>query len=805
VKREERLALRGCRGSVAAVHPFNVTTSNRKWFGAVLYGALCVLVATAQNIRREYWLDIPGSNLSALKSSPAYPNDWSGVDFPTIFEGPVNWNDNYGTRLRGYVEAPQTGDYTFWISSDDQGELWLSEDEYPVTKRLIASVTSWTSSREWTKESSQESAPIRLESGRRYYIEALQKEGEGGDSVAVGWRLPNGNLERPIPGTRLSPFLLSMDPPTLVQGPEDVTVAEGATVELRVIVTGAEPLEFQWQRNGVDVVGGMFPNLTVGPVTMLDDETELRCRIWNPLGTIWTEPVVLRVGSEQVPPEVLALSPPAGVTVRRLTQVEVYFDEPVQGVTAASLWVNGLPALAVTGLGAGPYRFELPAPEPGPVQLEWAPDHGIRDLAAEPNSFAGDYWTLTLDPGMSTPDVVIHEFVASNLTGLKDATGQAEDWIELHNRGTIPARLLGWSLSDDARWPDQWILPDVTIPAGGYLVVFASGQDRRDPAGGLHTNFKMSRSGEYLALHGPELPREVVDELAPRYPEQRGDTSYGRDTTGAWRYFSTPTPGAPNGVSSIVGITEPPQFSAERGFYPQGFHLHLSAEPGAEIRYTMNGQEPTAGSSLYTGPIAISGSRIVRAVTFRAGHLPSVPVTHTYLVGTTSGVRSLPAMSLVTDHAHLWGATGIMETNPRNTTQRGRAWERPVSVEYFRSTDHEGFQADAGLRIQGGDYVRQRYDPSGSLPFSKYSFRLYFRGDYGARQLEYRLFPEVPLEAFDRVVLRAGMNDHSNPFLIDELVRRLFAATGQVSSRGTFVNLFLKRCLQRILQPHGTN
>jgi hypothetical protein len=768
-----------------------VTTSKWKWFGAVLYVGLCVLVATAQNIRREYWLEIPGSNLDALRSAAAYPNDWSGVDFPTLFEGPVNWNDHYGTRFRGYVHAPQTGDYVFWISSDDQGELWLAADEYPVTRQLIASVSSWTSSREWTKEPNQQSAPVRLESGRRYYVEALQKEGQGGDNIAVGWRLPDGTLERPIPGARLSPYLISVDPPTLVHAPEDVTVAEGETIEIRVVVTGAEPLEFQWVRNGVDVAGARFPTVTLGPVTLLDDETEWRCRIWNPMGTIWTEPVTVRVVSEQVPPEVLALSPPAGSTVRRLTQVEVYFDEPVQGVHAASLRVNGQPAQALSGLGAGPYRFEFGEPAAGLVQLEWAADHGISDRALDPNPFEGGTWVLTLDPGHGLPDVVIHEFVASNLSGLLDETGRPEDWIELHNRGSAPARMLGWSLTDDARRPDQWLFPDVTIPAGGYLVVFASAQDRREPGGRLHTNFKLSRSGEYLGLFGHELPREAVDELAPRYPEQRGDTSYGRDATGEWRYFAVPTPGAANGMSSIVGIVEPPRFSAARGFYQQGFQLHLSAEPGAVIRYTTNGREPTGASGLYTGPIQISASRVVRAVAFREGHLPSVPVTHTYLVGLTPGLRSLPAMSLVTDHENLWGTTGIMETNPRNTTQRGRAWERPVSVEYIRPEDHGGFHVDSGLRIHGGNWVRERYNPTGSLPYSKYSFRLYFRGDYGVRRLEYPLFPDVPFAAFDRVVLRAGMNDHSNPFIIDELVRRLFAATGQVSSRGTFVNLFL--------------
>jgi hypothetical protein len=471
--------------------------------------------------------------------------------------------------------------------------------------------------------------------------------------------------------------------------------------------------------------------------------------------------------------------------------VEVTFDEPVQGVTATALRIDGQPATAVSGLGAGPYRFEFIEPSAGTVELKWAEDHAIRDLALRPNPFGGGLWNVTLDPTMTLPNVVIHEFMASNISGLMDETGRAEDWIELHNRGNAPARLNGWSLTDDPRWPDQWQLPDVTLPAGGYLVVFASAHDRRKPGSPLHTNFKLSRSGEYLGLYAHELPRQAVDELVPAYPEQRGDHSYGRDPRGAWRYYAVPTPGAPNGFSPISGIAEPPRFSATRGFYAGPFQLHLTAEPGAEIRYTINGREPTAASPLYTGPISIGGSRVIRAASFQSGRLPSIPVTHTYLVGLSPGLRSLPALSLVTDHNHLWGPTGIMETNPRNTIYRGRAWERPVSAEFIRPEDHAGFQIDCGLRIQGGNYVRERYNPTASLPFSKYSFRLYFRGDYGARRLEYPLFPDVPMDSFETVVLRAGMNDHSNPFIIDELARRLFASTGQVSSRGTFVNLFL--------------
>jgi hypothetical protein len=84
--------------------------------------------------------------------------------------------------------------------------LWLSTDGNPVNKRLIASVWGWTNVRQWNKYTTQQSASINLIAGQQYYIEALYKENEGGDNMAVGWQLPDGTLERPVPGNRLSPF-----------------------------------------------------------------------------------------------------------------------------------------------------------------------------------------------------------------------------------------------------------------------------------------------------------------------------------------------------------------------------------------------------------------------------------------------------------------------------------------------------------------------------------------------------------------------------------------------------------------------
>jgi DNA-directed RNA polymerase specialized sigma24 family protein len=166
-------------------------------------------------IRREIYNNIGGGSVSDLTGNPAFPDHPSTVTYDPSFSFPENQVPNYGTRMRGYLHAPVTGEYQFWVSGDDNCELWLSSDQGEVHKRLIARVITYTGVQEWTHEPSQQSEPITLQSGHVYYIEALHKQGFGGAHLAVGWRLPDGTLERPIPGGRLS----------IVAGPDGAAAA----------------------------------------------------------------------------------------------------------------------------------------------------------------------------------------------------------------------------------------------------------------------------------------------------------------------------------------------------------------------------------------------------------------------------------------------------------------------------------------------------------------------------------------------------------------------------------------------------
>jgi len=143
----------------------------------------------------------------------------------------------------------------------------------------------------------------------------------------------------------------------------------------------------------------------------------------------------------------------------------------------------------------------------------------------------------------SASSVVISEFVASNTSGLRDVDGETSDWIELHNGGTAPADLEGWCLTDDPQQVESWCFPKVSIPAGGYLLVFASGKRFSGPDSQLHTSFRLKATKDYLALVRPG--GAVAQEFDP-YPDQKENMAFGLTPGGTPGFLGEPTPGAPN-------------------------------------------------------------------------------------------------------------------------------------------------------------------------------------------------------------------------------------------------------------------
>jgi regulation of enolase protein 1 (concanavalin A-like superfamily) len=164
-----------------------------------------------------YWGGGINDRLAQTYGNPKWPDGWDNWEWRTSFVGPTNIGDSYATRVHGYLYPPADGSYTFWISSDNESELFLSTDDNPANIVMIATVMGtgtegWTNPLEWSKYAAQKSVVITLEAGKRYYVEVAATEGGGGDNLAVGWGGPViGTGPVVIEGQYLSPWIRDMD------------------------------------------------------------------------------------------------------------------------------------------------------------------------------------------------------------------------------------------------------------------------------------------------------------------------------------------------------------------------------------------------------------------------------------------------------------------------------------------------------------------------------------------------------------------------------------------------------------------
>lgn len=249
---------------------------------------------------------------------------------------------------------------------------------------------------------------------------------------------------------------------------------------------------------------------------------------------------------------------------------------------------------------------------------------------------------------LSAGQVVVNEVCASNLNSYADNNGDYEDWFELYNTTGAPFDLSGWWLSNRAGNPMKWQVPAGTIiPANGRQVFIASKRD--EVAGGfIHTNFNLNQTEEdHVLLSDPA--GVAVDDFA-FLPGNRTQTGHSRGRTpdgGAnWSLQTTPTPGAANGTAT-TNYLDRPLFSLAAGYYTGTQSLTISGPSGATIRYTVNGSEPTAASTAYSGPIPITATTVVRAASFgAAGSQRSFVETSTYFINVT---HTVPILSMAGD------------------------------------------------------------------------------------------------------------------------------------------------------------
>ena len=229
-------------------------------------------------------------------------------------------------------------------------------------------------------------------------------------------------------------------------------------------------------------------------------------------------------------------------------------------------------------------------------------------------------------PAIAAPGIT--EFMASNRRTLEDEDIDEPDWIEIAS-DSGSANLEGYYLTNDKANLSQWMLPAVRVGSSDHLIVYASGKDRSDADGILHTNFRLPAGGGYLALVAPD-GETIVTEF--EYPEQATDISYGVQD-GKRGFFAEPSPGAENsGLFAAELPAEAPVFNRESGLFTDPVTISIAEpeSPGTSIRYVIDSEdEPTEDSAEYTEPIRIDETVTIRARIFEDGKLPGPIVSVT--------------------------------------------------------------------------------------------------------------------------------------------------------------------------------
>lgn len=141
---------------------------------------------------REKWQGVPSGTLEQFQRSRQFFESPNSSGLLPALESPLNNGNYYGQRIRGFIHAPYTGEYQFWLSGDDQASFWLGQDDSPFSRELCIELKAWGAPGQWGKSHSQRSASLSLQAGQRYYFEVLHKENVGLDHTALAWSYAEG-------------------------------------------------------------------------------------------------------------------------------------------------------------------------------------------------------------------------------------------------------------------------------------------------------------------------------------------------------------------------------------------------------------------------------------------------------------------------------------------------------------------------------------------------------------------------------------------------------------------------------------
>ncbi len=333
--------------------------------------------------------------------------------------------------------------------------------------------------------------------------------------------------------------------------------------------------------------------------------------------------------------------------------------------------------------------------------------------------------------------IVINEYSCSNLNTSVDNFGGYEDWVELYNTTASPVNLNGYYLSDKLINPTKWQIGNATINANGFLRIWASGRNINTGTN-IHAGFKLTQcKPEEIVL--ANATGTVIDSqtlVSTQVGHSRGRTTNGAAT---WSVFTTPTPGASN-ANPFQNYATTPSMSIAAGFYTSTQNVTISTpDPNITIYYTTNGTTPTTASTVYSTPIAVSTTKVIRARAYSS--TATIPASfiesNTFFINANHKVE---VVSVFGDQITNWLTTG----NPTNLKAAG-------GLEYF---DKLG-----ALQAESFGEINKHGNDSWSYPQRGIDFKCVDQYGYNDA-LKYQIFNSKPRAEFQRIILKASAGDN---------------------------------------------
>lgn len=331
---------------------------------------------------------------------------------------------------------------------------------------------------------------------------------------------------------------------------------------------------------------------------------------------------------------------------------------------------------------------------------------------------------------LSTPkDLIISEVMNNNYSYLAQNGGNYYDWIELYNNSGKTINLSNYCLTTNDNTMCSYKLPKVELKSGEYYIVMASGDTKLSNSKYQHASFKLGDTEAVYLTKSDEIVDSIMVANVPLgYSMGRSGSSI--------LYFSKPTPGSKNG-GGTEAISYVPYADIKSGIYDRNKEFKVTLTGGGKIYYTLDGSEPTTSSKVYSSPLTIKKTTVLRIMSKEAGKLSSDVNNYSYILDTS---HKTSVMSLIIDSKKLNKVNN-------NTSLNSKVQERGY-VDYF-DKEGEGFSINVGLKLFGGS----------TRSYKKKSYEIKFKKKYGDAKLKYKVFKNVDSSVFDSLVLRTGSQD----------------------------------------------